>query len=317
MGLLAESLKTAIQSICRGGEAIIRVFGEPSRRGPPGPPRSAPRPHARPCAWVELGCQQVSLFGKDRDWVRVGRREGRFKAIRLHARGADVELLRVTVIYGNGEPDDLPTRHFLRQGSYTPPLDLKGWQRPIDRVDMVYKTVPQLQRPGHRVRRRLAVSRGHRITVSARAAARRPSSRLGRHERRVSAPLTFHSGVGLRLRYAHTKLEAFHMNIKACVFALALALVPAAAFAQSAPQTAAPSAAPQRQPRRRSKRRARPAPSTCRSSAPTSSAPRAPCAVASRPTKRSCLTGARRPGPSAPPPGRRTRAEPAKLTGTV
>ena len=38
--------------------------------------------------WVQLGCQQVSLFGKDRDTVRVGRREGRFKAIRLHARGA-------------------------------------------------------------------------------------------------------------------------------------------------------------------------------------------------------------------------------------
>jgi Skp family chaperone for outer membrane proteins len=35
------------------------------------------------------------------------------------------------------------------------------------------------------------------------------------------------------------------MNIKACIFALALALVPATAFAQSAPQTAAPSAAPQ------------------------------------------------------------------------
>ena len=119
------------------GEAVIRVFGEPSRRGPPGPP---PMPGPRD-DWVELGCQQVSLFGKDRDTVRVGRREGRFKAIRLHARGADV----VTVIYGNGEPDDLPTRHFLRQGGYTPPMDLKGWQRPIDRVDMVYKTVPNFK----------------------------------------------------------------------------------------------------------------------------------------------------------------------------
>jgi hypothetical protein len=124
------------------GEAVIRVFGEPSRRGPPPGPPPMPGPRDD---WVELGCQQVSLFGKDRDTVRVGRREGRFKAIRLHARGADVELLRVTVIYGNGEPDDLPTRHFLRQGGYTPPMDLKGWQRPIDRVDMVYKTVPNFK----------------------------------------------------------------------------------------------------------------------------------------------------------------------------
>jgi len=95
--------------------------------------------------WVELGCQQVSLFGKDHDTVRVGRREGRFKAIRLHARGADVELRSVRVIYTNGQPDDLPTRHFLRQGGYTPPLDLRGWERAIDRVDMVYKTVPNFK----------------------------------------------------------------------------------------------------------------------------------------------------------------------------
>jgi hypothetical protein len=126
-----------------GGEALIRVFGEPGRRGPPiGPP---PGPMPGPSSWVELGCQQVSLFGKDRDSVPVGRREGRFKAIRLHARHADVELLRVTVIYANGQPDDLPTRHFLRQGGYTPQLDLKGWERSIERVDMVYKTVPNFK----------------------------------------------------------------------------------------------------------------------------------------------------------------------------
>ena len=121
------------------GEAVIRVFGEPSRaaaRGPgPIPARSRPGPGGRD--WVELGCQQVSLFGKDRDSIRVGRREGRFKAIRLHVRGADVEMLDLKVIYANGEPDDISVRHFIRQGERTRPLDLKGWERSIDRVDMV------------------------------------------------------------------------------------------------------------------------------------------------------------------------------------
>jgi hypothetical protein len=121
------------------GEAVIRVFGEPARRGPPGPPPSSGGD------WVELGCKAVSLFRGDRDTVTVGRREGRFKAIRLHARNADVEIRRVTVVYSNGEPDDLPTRHFLRRGGYTPPMDLKGWERRIDRVDMYYKTVPSLR----------------------------------------------------------------------------------------------------------------------------------------------------------------------------
>jgi hypothetical protein len=43
--------------------------------------------------WVELGCQQVSFIGKDRDTIKVGRRKSRFKTIRLKARGNDVEVV--------------------------------------------------------------------------------------------------------------------------------------------------------------------------------------------------------------------------------
>jgi hypothetical protein len=123
----------------RDREPTVCVEGLLASAAGPGP---GPGPGA---SWVELGCQQVSLFGKDRDTVRVGRREGRFKAIRLHARGADVELINVRVIYTNGQPDDLPTRHILRQGGHTPPMDLKGWERAIDRVDLVYRTVPNFK----------------------------------------------------------------------------------------------------------------------------------------------------------------------------
>lgn len=121
------------------GEAVIRVYGEPARRGPPGPP-PGPGPSAGGRDWVELGCQQVALIGKDRDTIRVGRREGRFKAIRLQVRGGDVEVLNLRVIYSNGEPDDIPVKHFIREGERTRPLDLKGWQRSIDRIDMAYRT---------------------------------------------------------------------------------------------------------------------------------------------------------------------------------
>jgi hypothetical protein len=125
----------------RDREPTVCVEGLVAHAAGPGP---GPGPGAGG-NWIELGCQQVSLFGKDRDSVRVGRREGRFKAIRLHARGADVELINVRVIYTNGQPDDLPTRHFLRQGGHTPPMDLKGWERSIDRVDMQYRTVPNFK----------------------------------------------------------------------------------------------------------------------------------------------------------------------------
>lgn len=91
--------------------------------------------------WEELGCQKVS-FRVDHDVVHVGRHEGRFKAIRVYARGGDVEMLDLRVIYGDGEPDDLPVRQILRRGDRSRPLDLRGWQRSIHRIEMVYRALP-------------------------------------------------------------------------------------------------------------------------------------------------------------------------------
>jgi len=91
--------------------------------------------------WVELGCQRVSLR-VDRDVVRVGRREGRFTAIRLFARGGDVEMLDLKVIYSNGAPDDIQVRHILERGERTRPLDLRGRERSIDRIEMLYRALP-------------------------------------------------------------------------------------------------------------------------------------------------------------------------------
>jgi hypothetical protein len=90
--------------------------------------------------WVQLGCKEVNLFGRERDSISVGRREGRFKAIRLSARGNDVEMVDLKVVYANGDPDDIQVRQWLRQGSQTRPLDLRGRQRAIRRIDMVYRT---------------------------------------------------------------------------------------------------------------------------------------------------------------------------------
>jgi hypothetical protein len=133
------------------GEAVIQVYGEPARFGGPRP--GGPRPEVGVSGgsggggrdWEELGCKDVALFGKDNDVIRVGRREGRFKAIRLYARGADVEMINLRVIYSNGEPDNLDVRRVLRQGDRTPPLDLRGWERSIDRIEMRYRTIPNFK----------------------------------------------------------------------------------------------------------------------------------------------------------------------------
>jgi len=42
------------------------------------------------------------------------------------------------VIYANGEPDDIQVRSLIRQGTRTRALDLRGRERAIRQIDMVY-----------------------------------------------------------------------------------------------------------------------------------------------------------------------------------
>lgn len=94
--------------------------------------------------WEELGCQKVG-FLIDRDVVKVGRRDGRFKAIRLEVSGNTVYMEDLKVVYGNGVPDDIPVRSEIRDGGQTRALDLKGRDRVIDRVEMVYRAQPNFK----------------------------------------------------------------------------------------------------------------------------------------------------------------------------
>lgn len=94
--------------------------------------------------WQELGCQKVG-FLKDRDVITVGRREGRFRAIRLDVSGNDIFVNDLKVIYGNGAPDDIPVRGQIKRGQSSGVLDLKGGDRFIDRIEMVYQSKPSFK----------------------------------------------------------------------------------------------------------------------------------------------------------------------------
>lgn len=94
--------------------------------------------------WEELGCQSVGLLG-DRDVIRVGRREGRFKALKLRVSGNTVNILDLKVVYTNGDPDDLPVRSEIREGGETRPMDLRGRERSIDRIEMIYRAKPNFK----------------------------------------------------------------------------------------------------------------------------------------------------------------------------
>lgn len=103
-----------------------------------------PRVPSRGAEWVELGCQKVG-FLVDRDVIRVGRREGRFRAIRLTASGNSVDLIRLKVVYANGQPDDIPFQGVIRENRGTGPIDLKGRERSISRVELVYRAMPNFR----------------------------------------------------------------------------------------------------------------------------------------------------------------------------
>jgi hypothetical protein len=91
--------------------------------------------------WVPLGCQKVG-FQVDRDVLRVGKQDGRFRALRLRAQDHNIFMLDLKVVYGNGAPDDIQVRAEVRAGGTSGRLDLRGQDRAIARVEMVYRTQP-------------------------------------------------------------------------------------------------------------------------------------------------------------------------------
>jgi hypothetical protein len=101
-------------------------------------------PTAAQARWEQLGCQKVG-FHVDKDVIKVGRAEGKFKSIRLQVSGNKVHMMDLKVVYANGQPDDIPVRSEIRAGGQTKPLDLKGDRRAIRQIEMVYRSQPNFK----------------------------------------------------------------------------------------------------------------------------------------------------------------------------
>jgi hypothetical protein len=122
-------------------EVVYRTFGPArielvGREGGPGP-GAGPGPGR----WQELGCAKVG-FLEGKDVIRVGRKEGGFRAIKLNVRGNKLRLERLRVVYANGQADDLVVRTVIPEGAETRPIDLSGRHRGIDYVELRY--IPQI-----------------------------------------------------------------------------------------------------------------------------------------------------------------------------
>lgn len=93
--------------------------------------------------WEELGCARIG-FLDDKDEIRVGRREGRFEAVKLKVENQSVRLKALRIIYSDGEREDIRVGAIVPAGAETRPLDLGAGRRGrgIDRVELFY--LPQI-----------------------------------------------------------------------------------------------------------------------------------------------------------------------------
>ncbi|MFN3867582.1 MAG: hypothetical protein ACK4MF_00785 [Hyphomicrobiaceae bacterium] len=113
--------------------------------------RLASRDREMARGWELLGTSKAAMLSSDKDVIEVGRREGRFSAIRVRVQKADVRMYSAVVVYGNGEREEVPISGTLNAGEISEPFDLKGRGRSIERVEFNYKTKLNLNLRGSAV----------------------------------------------------------------------------------------------------------------------------------------------------------------------
>jgi hypothetical protein len=90
-----------------------------------------------PGRWIYLG--EANVDGSaDHDRIKIGRDDGRFRAIQIHVERAPIEFHRVVVHYGNGSDEEIAIRNRINAGGKTRVIDLRGHDRVIDSVEIWY-----------------------------------------------------------------------------------------------------------------------------------------------------------------------------------
>jgi hypothetical protein len=115
--------------------ARIDLLGKPAKRGY----RRPVRRHESNSGWNLLGRRKAALFSRDSDVFQIGESYGRYSSIRVRARNQDVRMYGMTVVYGNGDREDIALYGTLEAGESTPPYELKG-RRYIDHIKFQYRT---------------------------------------------------------------------------------------------------------------------------------------------------------------------------------
>src|SRR5262245_43866780 len=87
--------------------------------------------------WIYLGESNVD-GNVDHDKIKIGRDDGRFRAIQIRVERAPIEFERVVVRYGNGSSERIDIRNRIRPGRSTRVINLRGNDRVIESVEVWY-----------------------------------------------------------------------------------------------------------------------------------------------------------------------------------
>lgn len=101
--------------------------------------------------WVYLG--EAHVDGQaDHDKIKVGRSEGRFRALQLRVDFVAIEFRHVVVHYSNGTSEEVQVRQRIRAGGSTRDIDLAGRDRAVESVEIWYERGNYGRRQRPRVR---------------------------------------------------------------------------------------------------------------------------------------------------------------------
>jgi len=109
----------------------------------PAPKKSAEAPNLGE-GWVLLGQQEVDQKS-EKERIRVGTTQARYKELRVAVQGAPVKMESMVVTFGNDEQFKPGLRQDFKDGTSSRAIDLPGEQRAIKNVEFVYHTSPGAQ----------------------------------------------------------------------------------------------------------------------------------------------------------------------------
>jgi len=89
--------------------------------------------------WKKLGQKKIS-FNLDKDVIRVGKKDGTFRKLKVVVTGGNVNMYKMLVEYGNGSKDRISLKHNFRKGSDSRIIDLEGGKRVIKDITLWYET---------------------------------------------------------------------------------------------------------------------------------------------------------------------------------